>query len=1245
MSSKALDPQELDYKNLPLNGVKLIEASAGTGKTWTIAALYLRLVLEQELLPDQILVVTFTEAATAELRDRIRRRLAEAARYFRGELDKADPLLTALRNDYSEQQWPVLARRLEQAMQLMDEAAIHTIHGWCRRMLHKYAFDSGNLFDFELSQSDTEIYDEAVRDYWRVHIYPLSATVSQLIRSIWPNPTALGKALRPWLSECSELPETRPYDRYQSLEDKLTEAKRIWRAHRAEFEPALREAYEAGRMNGNKVRQGALDRWLDAMAVWSEQRHLLKPKEEGACKNLTQSGLAGVMKKNQSPPESPAFRAFEDWLTALDALDPEADILPHAAQWVARVYEQEKQRRVQMSFEDLLTRLADALDQTDSPLPAVIREQYPVAMIDEFQDTDPVQYRIFERVYMQSPPGTLLMIGDPKQAIYAFRGADIYTYLKARRATAGHHYTLKCNFRSTEAMVKATHHLFSYADQHPAGAFLFRREQENPVPFTEVSANGRDEQLEVEARQLPALTLWLDEGEVSGEPISKGEYIARMSKAAANEIARLLSLGREQRAGFRHADGSFRALTPADIAILVRDGYEASAIRSELEARGVRSVYLSDNESVFKSDEARDVLYWLRACAEPQNESLIRAALATATLQQSWHDLERFNNDERHWEAIVERFQRYQQIWSRRGVLPMLRRLLNDWDVPARLLARADGERRLTNLLHLAERLQAVQGEQEGEQALIRHLNDEIAGRESAHDEEDRILRLESDDKRVRVITIHKSKGLEYMLVFLPFIGTFKRVDPQKGPVIYHDEAGHRHLVSKPDQALLALADRERLAEDMRLLYVAITRACHACWMGLAPMVNGQKKQETLLRCSAIGYLLNGDAGDGDLAALVNQLASGCAQIAVAKPPIDDFTVLPREAVDSDALAPAREYHGPAFEPWWIASYSALRRLGERYDGSSHSALSSVAETRITEPETARQAILQEAVDDRPGDLSSDLVSEDQAKALPSAELIFPAGFPRGPVPGTFLHGLLEWAAEEGFAKVASEPALREEQLARRCHIHGWSDWRTPLADWLGSLLVKPLPLPEGGSLALASISQWQAEMEFWFSVRQVDAQALDRLVIRHSLAGTPRPAIAPAKLNGMLKGFIDLVFEHKGRYYIVDYKSNDLGPTPGDYERAALQQAILENRYDLQYLLYTLALHRLLRTRLPDYDYETHMGGVMYLFLRGIDGSGRGVFTDRPAAALIEAMDALFAGRMPVLSEEGGVKGAHYAA
>jgi len=480
---------------------------------------------------------------------------------------------------------------------------------------------------------------------------------------------------------------------------------------------------------------------------------------------------------------------------------------------------------------------------------------------------------------------------------------------------------LGTNFRSSHAMVEAVNHVFQRAETG-RGAFLFREPNgENPVPFHSVLSQGRKEQLQVNGQTLPAMNLW---HLPTDQPVSNGLYRQQLAAACATHIVELLNGGQQGSAGFLQPDGSFKGVRPSDIAILVRDGKEAQAVRAELAARGVRSVYLSDKDSVFAAQEAHDLLAWLKACAEPDVERPLRAALACVTLNLSLPELERLNQDELAWESRVMQFRGYRAIWRTQGVLPMLRRLLHDFKLPQTLIARSDGERVLTNLLHLSELLQQAASELDGEQALIRHLAEHLALSGQAGEEQ--ILRLESDEQLVKVVTIHKSKGLEYDLVFLPFICSAKPVDGSRLPLHYHDETGKSQVSLRPTPELIAKADNERLAEDLRLFYVALTRAKHPCWLGIADLKRGNSNS-SVLHLSALGYLLGAGASLGESAGLARwllDLQEGCAAINYAQvPEAQDILFHPprNEATLRAPLLPKRK----AAENWRIASYSALR--------------------------------------------------------------------------------------------------------------------------------------------------------------------------------------------------------------------------------------------------------------------------------------------------------------------------------
>ena len=1217
---------------LPLHGSALIEASAGTGKTFTIAILYVRLVLghgqpddsplPRDLLPPNLLVVTFTEAATKELRDRIRTRLTQAAEVFSDAPDDAEPpaetaLIYQLRNDsYPDPaSWPECRKKLLLAAEWMDEAAVSTIHGFCNRMLSEHAFDSGSLFKLTLATDQSELLDDVARDYWRTFVYPLPPTLMDEALSHWKTPADLRKAVRNLIEDPDSL-GTPPDNVHQAINQVVSQRQEQaqalkshpWAQWQGEVLDLLNELNKSKRLHGGS--KNAMLKVWDSLLAWADSDELLPDKLDSAAgfKNQTPEGLDNILKGDGPAPRHPAFEAIEA-LMAFGQNQPSAksDILRHASHWMAERLEAEKQQRSEMGFDDLLTRLDDALHgPRGDQLAATIRRQFPVALIDEFQDTDPVQYRIFDRIYQVAdgdPATCLLMIGDPKQAIYGFRGADIYTYLQARQGVKARTYTLGKNFRSAETMVDAVNRVFEYSDQHsPEGAFLFGKGDSSPLPFQGVAAHGTTRRWSVHGEPQPSLMFWTlesDEEAKDGSPkgLAKGTATAEVADTCASEIARLLTLGQAGQAGFALIDEptNLEPVAPKDIAVLVNNRNEAAAVRDALGRRRIKSVYLSDRDSVLASQEAKEVLCWLRAFAEPRQLAYTRAALATPTLGQSWQALDRLLTDELALEREIERFMGYQQQWQTQGVLPMLRSFLMDFEVPGRLLQRADGERRLTDILHIAELLQQDSLQLDGEHALVHHFTQIL--RAADEEDEHRTLRLESDAGLVKVITVHKSKGLEYPLVFLPFGTAFRSESEKQAFVRYHNDQGKLITVFDPAAKDVAQADQERLGEDIRKLYVALTRARFATWVGAAALDSWSQ--------SGLGYLIAGDA-NSRITDCLSRLGEGRPEIAVGPLP---------EAQPTHYVEPAPEALGPALvsgreakEDWWIASYSSIDYTG-------------MAGTGI--------AFTGEVEDAQTQNLLEESAQNDDPDTAPTPDGRNHHHFPKGAGPGTFLHELLEWCTQHGFQRVLDNPSMLREQLNRRCSTRGWSDWVEPLERWLLALMSRPLPLQRAGDerVSLAGLTSLRPELEFWFESRNVSIRTLDQLVTGHTLNGADRPQVAENRFNGMIKGFIDLVFEHNGQYYVLDYKSNTLGEDDSAYTDQAMGDAILSKRYDLQYVLYLLALHRLLKARLPGYDYDQHIGGAVYLFLRGVDSATGGAFTDKPPKALIEQLDALFDG------------------
>ena len=1166
--------ESLDPLRLPLRGERLIEASAGTGKTFTIAALYLRLLLglggeaayPRAISVEELLVVTFTEAATEELRGRIRSNIHELRiACLRGESD--NPLYSALLAEIADKD--DAAKTLLLAERQMDEAAVFTIHGFCQRMLSLNAFESGMLFEQQLIEDESRLRYQACADFWRRHCYPLTRDIAAVIHDVWKGPRDLLKSLDRWLQgEAPQLksppaPNETLAERHQQIIARIDSLKQQWREQVGEIEGVL----ENSGLDRRKFNRGNQGKWMEKVNAWA-QEETLSYQLPDALEKFAQSFLLERTKAGGEPPVHPLFSAVESLLAS--SLTLTDLVLARAMVEIRDAVAREKRRRGELGFDDMLSRLDEALrGDSGEALASAIRQRFPVAMIDEFQDTDPQQYRIFRRIWRQQPETALLLIGDPKQAIYAFRGADIFTYMKARGDVAAH-YTLDTNWRSSPGMVGSVNRLFSLSDN----PFMFHE-----IPFLPVKAAAKNKGLRftVDAADVPAMNVWL----MPGDTVGSGDYQTFMAQLCATQIRDWLSAGQQGRALLWRGETS-RPVQASDITVLVRNRLEAAQVREALQTLGIPSVYLSNRDSVFETLEAQELLWLLQAVLSPERENTLRSALATSMFGLTALDIENLNQDEQAWDALVEEFSEYRQIWRQRGVMPMLRALMTARHIAENLLATRGGERRLTDILHISELLQEAASQLESEHALVRWLAQHIAEPDSNAASQQ--MRLESDKHLVQIVTIHKSKGLEYPLVWLPFIARFRKQDQ----AFYHDRETFAAVLDLcQDEASLELAEAERLAEDLRLLYVALTRAVWHCSLGVAPL-SSRKSGNSDFHLSALGRLLQ--AGEAmDAAGLAARLADFChGDIALQIPGELDLTPWQAPAATIPRLS-ARELQRRIADDWRVTSYSGLQQHG--FSGG--------------------QDLLPRLDVDAAG--VGEVVEEPQ---------LTPHQFPRGAAPGTFLHSLFE---ELDFTQ-----PVPEGWMAEKLQLSGFdAQWAPVLTDWLGGVLKTRLPGPDIALNQLAARDK-QVEMAFYLPIAQLlTAERLDALIRQYDPLSADTPPLDFRQVRGMLKGFIDLVFRHEGRYYLLDYKSNWLGEDREAYTRPAMEQAMRAHRYDLQYQLYSLALHRYLRHRLADYDYDRHFGGVIYLFLRGMDGQegGQGIFTTRPVRPLIDGLDQLFAG------------------
>ncbi|ELI5389292.1 TPA: exodeoxyribonuclease V subunit beta [Vibrio parahaemolyticus] len=1183
----------------PLHGARLIEASAGTGKTFTIAGLYLRLLLGHgsaetrhrvPLTVDQILVVTFTEAATAELRDRIRARIHDARIAFaRGQ--SADPVIQPLLSEFDDHKQA--AEILLQAERQMDEAAVYTIHGFCQRMLTQNAFESGSRFNNEFVTDESHLKAQVVADYWRRNFYPLPFTLAGEIRQLWGSPSALLSDISNYLTG-SPLSLSVPAMKGSLAElhtenlKQIDELKALWR----ESQDDLLALISDSDINKRSYTKKSLPTWLEAVNAWAatETTGYDYPDK---LEKFAQNVLLEKTPKG-SAPQHAVFEAIETFLA--NPISLKAPLLAHAIEHCRVMLANAKNQKQWLSFDDLLTQLSASIDTDESDLLAErIRTLYPVAMIDEFQDTDPLQYSIFSRIYLNNPECGLFMIGDPKQAIYGFRGADIFTYIKARNQVSAH-YTLGTNWRSSADMVLAVNQVFALPDS----PFIY----DSDIPFLPVnySPNAEKRIWTMGGQKQPALTYWLQEAD--DKPLPKGEYLTRMAEATASQIQTILTQAQQGQACLVNGEKQ-KAVQAGDIAVLVRTGSEGRMVKQALAAQGIASVYLSNRDSVFTSSVAQDLQRLLQAVLTPENDRALRASLASELFALDAASLDALNNDEVVWENAVNEFKEYRKLWVQRGVLPMLRAVISKRHIAERLLEEGassqgeNGERVLTDLMHIGELLQQASNELDSDHGLLRWLAQSISDAENGlGGSDDQIQRLESERNLVQIVTIHKSKGLEYDLVFLPFVFSYREASEAK----YYDAANDRTVLDiTGNDASMKQADKERLAEDLRLIYVALTRAVYACFIGVSPLRNGRStKEPTGVHRSAIGYLIqNGQEGG------INDLHQGLTKqqdeldcVVVADPPqqLEEKYVAPQEEIHDLS---AKELQNPIDRNWRITSYSGLVKQGSNH--AEHDATIEITGFDIDSSE-----------------------EQDEADLVEPERSIFT--FPRGARPGTFLHSLFEVIE-------FTQPATTEENtqiiLGLMESEQLDEEWLPILQQLIDTVLATPL---DGKSLLLnqKAPSQRLVEMEFLLPIEVLSAPALNRVIQRHDPLSAKAGDLGFQTVQGMLKGFIDLVFEHQGKYYVLDWKSNHLGDDVTHYHGEALKSAMADHRYDLQYQIYALALHRFLHSRLANYQYEQHFGGVYYLFLRGMDGqSDHGIFAAKPTLEFLQEMDRLIDGQV----------------
>lgn len=1198
----------LDPISLPLNQSVLIEASAGTGKTYTMANLYLRLLLGvgcEPLTAEQILVVTFTKAATQELRDRIREKLGNVAKWFANpesvEAQQAlrDPFLAQL----YQQVKPDLAKallRLRIAERDMDLASIFTIDSFCQKMLFQYAFDSGIRFDIDLQTDESELLKRLSEETWRELFYPADLATTLVVRETLKNPEHALDQVQSYLS--GVLPELSPEQKAWLTEDNtqtvtdfvhfVNELKHYWKTYQADIiAPIVQNfAQELKILNGSSYKSASLDKWLLDINQWVNSESLELSKElKKQLGYFSQSTLIEKTNKGKSPLTSEYFEQIDRFILRYEeefsTLSNQTNIQITYAffERLRKKLTEYKNSHIEKNFTDMLTYFYQALHaEKGAELAAKIRQQFKFAMIDESQDTNQVQYRIFKTLFMvENSTQGFIMIGDPKQSIYKFRGADIFSYLDAAKEVAGK-FTLAKNWRSLPDIVKGVNQLFSFPENSPSSPFLYSDITFSPVEYK----NSPDYLLENKS----AWNIYLQPNAYNRGHFNS-DLIAEQCAAQIQQQLALAQQGElficEEKSENGHEKTLIsRTLLPQDIAILVRSHKDAARIKKALAARNIQSVYLSEENSVYHTQEAEDLIFMLAACLNPYHQKSVLSALGTSLWGLDANTLYQLKHNENEWEKYVDDFIHYQHIWQTQGILPMLHQLFIQKGIISRLNSVNNADRRITNLLHLAELLQAEMDKLENETALLRWFKQQV---ENPHNNSEHILRLESEENLIKIITIHKSKGLEYPVVWLPFIAKKSQGAKSEPLSLYRNE--HNEITwdfNSQDETVKSLKNNAEYAEDLRLLYVALTRAKYQLHLILPSVFSSS--------WNAMHYLLaNGEIKDK--ADCENYIRQKEIEASIITLPEEKPAIVPLlSSTEQTNLLSAKSFVGKIYATGQITSFSALQAQNER---------------------------LQNFGEKRPLAITDEAQDYDRATggAMPldeSAATDVRYRFPHSTKVGNLLHKFFElW----DFSQPASG-----EKIAEICQQLNLDEtWIPPVTQWFEEVVQTPF---YGISLKQITSHKRLNEWQFYLRLSNIKAlPQLNQLLKKQSKLAKSLPDLQLSQLDGFVRGFIDLIAQVNGKFYVLDYKSNFLGSFTEDYSDEKLEKTIGQFRYDLQYLLYTLAVHRYLRSRLgEDYDYERDFGGVAYLFLRGMDGEpNKGVYFDKPSLTLIEEMDQLF--------------------
>lgn len=1150
-----------DVVNLPLSGKILIEASAGTGKTFSLIIIYLRLILGIEkksnihrtFLIKEILVVTFTEHSKEEIKNRIRKYIFEFKEICKKKSNNI--VLQYLFNKIKNVDEAI--HLLYQAEQSLNELAVYTIHEFCYQSLNINKFCSNILFQNKIIKNKYRLYLQSSSDFWNEYLISLPKNIAKIIVKYFKNPHTLLNYILPLLSKNNTKKNTSITQNinliqfYNILIQKIKIFKKKWLNNYS----IILILIDKSDINKRSYNKSNLSRWTKIINRWA----LHKTENFDIPKELQYFKKSYLIKKTSSGeiPQNNMFEIIENFLE-IDFSLKKTFILEAIIQ-IKKRFNKKKEKKGLFDFNDLIQFLYTILNKKNETIAKIIKKQYPILLIDEFQDTDHQQYQIFKKIY-NLKKDLCIFIGDPKQAIYSFRGANIKSYITVKKSIK-YCYQLNVNWRSSKEIVESLNLLFL----RKKNIFLLPE-----INFVPVKSTYKNKQIEFQINKIPqpALQFILKKT----PDIGIINYKTWITETCTNYISFWLNEGRNGNAVIIH-NKKTRYLTPKDICILVNNKKEAAIIQTALCKANIKTTYLSKRESVFHSTEAIELLWILKAILNPKDKFLLKRAISTKIIDKTSEDIDLLTKTYSLWSMIIDIFYEYLVTWENFGITSMIHKIIINHKINTTDNSCVYSPN-ISNILHIGELLEKKFNQIKKKHFLILWLEKKI---EEKHDvPHTDYIRERKDKNCIEIVTIYKSKGLEYPIVWIPFFITLCSTNLN---------------INETNSVSNSIKLKQTLSEDMRLLYVALTRTIVHCCIGIAS-INNKKKTDTKnysdIHKNALGYIIQSGkkCNYQELYNILVKISHNTnIKISLKSPEINiTNTVQHKKYIQ-------------------LKNRKLKRTLEYNYKITSYSQLKNNCTSLILTKKNYQNRIHPDIKIHNENDIE-----------------LTPYTFPRGKNIGVFIHKILKNIHFHKEINVTWISKQLEENNFKK-------NWGKMLQDWIYKILNTPL---NNYNLCLSQLNphDYVKELEFFLPIKNTLTDTkLNRMIRNFNPFLKSSSKIFFDPIKGILVGSIDLVFKWKKKYYLVDYKSNWLGYSKSDYSIQTMQNAIYTHHYDLQYQLYSIALHRYLKKRIKNYSFHKHFGGIYLLFLRArnMTDPEKGLFFTLPTSTSIKKLDNFF--------------------